>query len=185
MSLQNLYIISQITQWLFKLKEGGRDYLTEEPTMESNNEVISRLKFIGRIKEGDKINIRHLYIQPEGLGTTLSRTFVYTDNRKNTLNFIMKILHRSFEIVTQYMISGKPSEKTFASHIVKDIEKCKKGIINLKATYKDDIMYCCTIDTLLQSIMAKLAEIYEKYPKMKENIEKEEETPFLIDENIV
>jgi len=46
-------------------------------------------------------------------------------------------------------------------------------------------MYCCTIDTLLQSIMAKLAEIYEKYPKMKENIEKEEENPFLIDSNIV
>jgi len=56
--------------------------------MDSNQEIISRLKFIGRIKKGEKINTRHMYVQPDGLGTSFSRTFVYQDNRGNALNFV-------------------------------------------------------------------------------------------------
>ena len=44
--------------------------------MDTNKEIVSRLKFIGRIQKGEKINTRHMYVQQDDLTTTISRTFI-------------------------------------------------------------------------------------------------------------
>ena len=56
--------------------------------MESGKEIISSLKFIGKLQKGDKINTKFMYRQPDGLPTRISRTFINQDNRHNTINFI-------------------------------------------------------------------------------------------------
>ena len=55
--------------------------------MESDKEVISRLKFIGKIQKGEKINVKYMFVQPKGIATRISRTIINQDNRNNTLNF--------------------------------------------------------------------------------------------------
>jgi hypothetical protein len=42
--------------------------------MNTYQEVISKLKFIGKLKKGEKVNTKQMYVQEEGLMTTLSRT---------------------------------------------------------------------------------------------------------------
>ena len=49
---------------------------------------ISKLKFIGKLKKGDKINIKYMVVQQNNLITKLNRTLYNVDNRTNTLNFI-------------------------------------------------------------------------------------------------
>lgn len=127
--------------------------------MESDKEVISRLKFIGKVQKGEKINVKYMFIQPEGIATKISRSLINHCNRQNTLNFICNTVKRSFEIVRTYKLSKLDSQKHICEHIIEDIEQSKKGIINFKNTYIDDLKMGCDLDTLLQEIDAFLYEI--------------------------
>lgn len=141
--------------------------------MDTNKEVVSRLKFISRINKGEKINVRSAYpfVQQDDMTTRLSRTFYYKDNRGNALNFVRNTIDRSFEIVNLYK-SGKRSEKAMCGHIVEDLKRAKNGINNLKETYITDTMFCCDLDTILQEIDAKLVELCkEDVPVSREDEE--------------
>lgn len=65
-----------------------------------HSELISRLKFIGKIQRGDKINVKHMFIQPESFITKLSRTLFNIDDRANTFIFLTSILGKSFDLLT-------------------------------------------------------------------------------------
>jgi hypothetical protein len=123
------------------------------------SEIISRLKFIGRLQKGEKINVRYMYVQSDSLLTRLSRTFFATDNRSNTFNFIDTTINRSFEIISLNRDSTKISEQCLVANIIKDLRTATKGINNLIDTYKDDVMFCCKLDTLIQDTFSRLTEI--------------------------
>lgn len=134
--------------------------------MDNNQEIISRLKFIGKLKKGEKINTRHMYVQPDGFGTSLSRTFIYQDNRGNALNFCQETIIRSFELLITYERSDRSSDKILFNHLIKDLQQSTSGLSNLKFTYITDTKFCCDMDTLLENIMARL----ERYiPKIEED----------------
>lgn len=143
--------------------------------MDSNQEIISRLKFIGKLKKGEKINTRHMYVQPDGFGTTLSRTFMHQDNRGNALNFVQETVSRAFELLVTYERSETDSEVVLFGHLVKDLHNATVGLNNLKFTYIADTKFCCDIDTLLQSIHARLARFMQEEDDNKispENVKK-------------
>jgi len=129
--------------------------------MDNNQETISKLKFIGRLKKGDKINTRHLYIQPDSLGTTLSRTFIHQDNRENAVNFCQDTVRKSFELVALFEKSQENGDKLLVHNLLTDLQQSMEGLANLKFTYTSDTMVCCKIDTLLENINVKL----ENYSK--------------------
>ena len=127
--------------------------------MDANNkETISRLKFIGRIQIGDKVNLKDMYIQPDGLFTQIYRT-INQDNRSKTLIFVQDTINKTFEILRCYDNSSKSSDKLMCLNLVNDLKNSKNGIINLKETYNNDIKFTCDLDTLLEIIEAKLSEI--------------------------
>jgi len=136
--------------------------------MEINQETISRLKFIGKVKKGEKINTRYMYVQPDGIYTTFCRTFISHDNRINTLNFIHETILNSFRIFKEY-----ESQKEFDENInsvkfkgeclFRDLDKSREGIINLKNTYNTDTKFCCDMDTILQHIETELLNYVNKY----------------------
>jgi hypothetical protein len=125
--------------------------------MDSNQEIISRLKFIGKLKKGEKINTRHMYVQPDGLGTSLSRTFINQDNRGNALNFCQETVTRSFELLITFERSDKNTEQVLFGHLLQDLQHATVGLNNLKFTYISDTKFCCDMDTLLQSITSRLS----------------------------
>jgi hypothetical protein len=129
--------------------------------MESDKEVISRLKFIGKVQKGEKINVKYMFIQPEGIITRISRTIINQDCRENTLNFVRNTIISTFQIINIYLASSKESHKHIRANIIQDLKISTKGIINLKNTYIDDVKLGCDLDTLLQEIDAFLVEIKE------------------------
>lgn len=167
----------QVLQLIFKMLKDSSIYNVNR--MDSNQEIISRLKFIGRLKKGEKVNTRHMYVQPDGFGTTLSRTFVYQDNRGNALNFCQETIGRAFELLITYERSENNSDKVLFGHLIKDLEQAMLGLNNLKFTYVSDTKFCCDMDTLLQNIQAKLnrfktEEVYDHESKNTYVIEKDD-----------
>ena len=136
--------------------------------METDIVIISRLKFIGKVQKGDKINVKYMFIQPDGIFTRISRSLINHDNRNNTLNFVRNTITRSFDIIASYSLSNKELNRTIRLHIIKDLEQSKIGLLNLKDTYLSDIKFTCDIDTLLQEIDAKLLDVEQKDPNYYE-----------------
>jgi hypothetical protein len=135
--------------------------------MENTKEIISRIKFIGKIQPGDKINTRYMYIQPNTFLTSLSRTLFSYDNRVNTITFLQESIYRCFDLITLLEINNKESDKFVIDNILKDLIESKKGIINLKQTYETDIKFCCDIDTIIEYMEARLTDYSSKTTKEK------------------
>tara|TARA_B110000259_G_scaffold49886_1_gene58542 strand:- start:7278 stop:7766 length:489 start_codon:yes stop_codon:yes gene_type:complete len=152
---------SQISWAVLKtLKES---FLNQTNRMDCNRqEIISRLKFIGTIKKGDKVNTRHMFIQPSGLATSFSRTFMNQDSRSNSINFCIETIKRSFELLTTYERSNNKSENQLYINVLEDLKRSIIGIENLKSTYIDDNKFCCDMETLLQEIRARLDTEFDK-----------------------
>ena len=133
--------------------------------MEDNNhDTLTRLKFLSKIRKGEKINVSANTLQPDSFVTSLSRSIFNTDNRQNTLTYIQNSINSAFQLFNIYIASTKLSEKTLAQQILSDICASKNGIRNLIITYQEDTMFCCSIETYLQTIDAKLGEYKQKYP---------------------
>jgi len=140
--------------------------------MESDKEVISRLKFIGKIQKGEKINVKYMYVQPEGIITRISRTLIHQCSRQNTLNFLRGTITRTFEIITTYSSSTKESYRYICPNIIEDLKISKKGIHNLKNTYLDDLKMGCDLETLLEEIDAHITGLNENEDEDEVNDEK-------------
>ncbi len=135
--------------------------------MDSINETISRLKFIGKINKGEKINSKYLFVQSDDIFTKISRTFYYKDNRVNTLSFIKETARESLELVRRLASSEKTSDKEMAKNVLHDLKLSRQGIINIRDTYSDDIKFGCDVDTLVQVVDVCLKEIEENGKKME------------------
>jgi len=124
--------------------------------METDKEILSRLKFIGRIRKGEKINVQHLCVQPQGIFTAISRFLFNQDNRSNTINFIQDTIFKAFTLLKEYKDSEEKSETLMSEYMVRDLISAKGGLNSLKQTYASDVKFCCDIDTLVQIIETKL-----------------------------
>lgn len=162
---------SQIIWTLFKESE-------QRFTMETNEDVISRLKFIGKIQKGEKINVRNMSVQPDSIITRIYRSFINLDSRINTLNFVTQIIKKSFELINMHLVNKRPFDKIWCVNIINDINNSRIGLLNLKDTYAADIMFCCKIDTLTQEMDARIQDMYAKFETEGIEIQKKEEGLF-------
>ena len=124
--------------------------------METQNETISKLKLIGRISNGDKLNTKYVFIQKDGFLTRLSRLFYYQDNRHNTINFVRNTIYSTFSMIMTLKKSNKRYDNLILLNIIEDLEQAKGGMVNIKNTYADDIKFCCDIETLLEAVEVEL-----------------------------
>ena len=134
--------------------------------MDECQDTISKLKFISRVSKGDKINSKELLLQSDGIVTKISRSIYNVDNRQNALTFIQNTINSGFNYLINYAKSEKSSEKLLAKNLFNDLLSAKSGITNLRTTYSDDVMFCCTLDTYSQSIDVRLAEFSEQNPSL-------------------
>lgn len=141
--------------------------------MTSADDVIPKLKFIARLKKGDKINVKNMYIQQMTLYNRIDRSFFNHDDRSNTYLFISDIIKKGFDLFTHHITSPNPYNEILCSNIFTDIQNTKQGLIHLKETYADDVMFTCKIDSLIEDIHARLTELAVKH-KIKFEDEKKE-----------
>jgi len=128
--------------------------------MDNNPEVIARIKFIGRLQKGEKINTRRYVVQSDGLITRFVRTFWEQDNRSNTLSFLQETIRSAFRLLEQFDRSNTKENLSLKNLLLQDLKSVVTGLTNLKFTYVKDIKFCCDIDTLLELVVTKLGDNY-------------------------
>jgi len=125
--------------------------------MESNSEVISKLKLIGKLQNGEKLNTKYIFIQKDSFLTRLSRWLYWQDNRQNTINFVRNTIYSTFSMIITLKKSNKSYDNLIILNIIEDLESAKQGMVNLKNTYADDVKFCCDIETLLEAVEVELS----------------------------
>ena len=136
--------------------------------MESADEVISKIKMIGKINPDDKISVKGMYIQRRSIITSVSRTLINHDNRDNTMTFISTTIKKGFDILNvyhnTYIVEKKASDRIMFTNLLADMKNARIGLFNLKKTYEDDVMFCCKLETLIQEMDARLIQYEDEYP---------------------
>lgn len=128
----------------------------------STNDVRSKLKLLGRIQPGQKLNVHSLTLQPAGWGTTIHRTLIEPDSKDNTLAFAAAVIANSFLILNAKLASGTIADKYFCRELIKDLLSAQTGLNNLVYTYNAYPHFTCRLETLiddeLQTPLATLKE---------------------------
>ena len=150
---------------------------------DNQRETISKLKFLGKIKKGEKINVKEMSLQTESYLTAASRTIWFVDNRNNTMSFIQTTIQSGFDLLNLLNKSnGNVSDDEVSKTIVRDITASKNGINNLKTTYSDDTYFCCSVDTFVETISARLLDLRDKRPNIFTETDKDIVTTTFVDE---
>lgn len=148
----------------------------KDVNMENQEEIISKLKFIGYIQEDEKVDVRNMNLQPNNLLTKIYRTFLYPNDREGTYDFIKRTVERAIEIIEFY----QDKDQLLCKIIINDLMKARQGINNLKYSYKDDKKFCCNLDVRIERIDSKLIYWKNLYPFLFQN----ENEPSVSNENI-
>ncbi len=133
--------------------------------MDRQREIITKLKFIGTFQPGEKIDVNNLRIEDKTLFTPLKRLF-FGEGRDKTFNFLSLTIERSIEIIQNYVLSDRISERIYCSNLINDLFKAVIGLKNIQETYREDKMFVCNIDILIENVDAKLTEIKERFPEI-------------------
>lgn len=153
---------------------------SKKGTMDSTHEVITRLKFISLIKQGEKIDTHALTATPATKMNAMWRWWNQQESREVTLTFFTTTVNRAFEIITLSLYSEKSTDKKLCKIIVEDLIKCPIGMINTQMTYMNlynDRIFWCDVQTLIQCVELKLKELRDTNPELfpSEDEKKEED----------
>ena len=120
-------------------------------------EIVSRLKFIGRLKKGERIDVSSMNVLRPSIFTSLYRTFVHRENRQCTLHFIRDTFSSAFEAVEELEDSTRDKDKQRLRSTLADIRGAIPGIRSIQCTYSGDSKFCCDLETVEQFVTSKLA----------------------------
>lgn len=124
--------------------------------MDSDN-IIARLKFIGKIKAGEKVHVQRMMIQPDTFFSRVSRTILSPDNRENAIIFIESVVDKSFALIGS---SNEPKRIT----LINDLKTAVIGIQNLMETYESDHFFASRLECVIQNIQVKITEYDSAVP---------------------
>ena len=146
---------------MFGMIDMFRSPSQKEFSYNHHKDIMKKLKFIGKIDPGDRINVNNVSTSSNSLFSSVYR-ILFKESRVKTYQFLSDIIDRSFELIILYQNSKKMSDKITCSHIIEDLHHAITGLKNIQHTYIDDRNFYCDIDTLIGSIYARLAEYYQQ-----------------------
>lgn len=127
---------------------------------ESLERMISILKFIAKIREGERINVKTMTISQSDIPSRVYRTFISRETRSETLDFIKNAINKAIDMVYYYLTLEDKNEGNFhhdvAKIIIENLINAKKGMLNLTVTYQDDRKFVTDIESIVETMEIKI-----------------------------
>lgn len=115
------------------------------------DEILTSLKIIGSIKEGQKVCVRNGLLTLEQVSTGFQaslKRWIFGDNRTTTLHYIRNVVHNALCV-------AKMSDEN-AIEIINSMENVIIGLGRLEVTYTSDVAMCSAIQVLSNRIMSEI-----------------------------
>lgn len=110
------------------------------------DDILTSLKIIASIKEGQKVCVRNgllvLEINSTGVIPAVKR-FIYGDNRELTVRYVKNVVHNAVSVIKHVK---NPEE------VISALAEAILGLKRLEVTYSTDIATVSTIQVLIERI---------------------------------
>lgn len=135
-------------------------------------QVVGRLKFISKIKQGEKVNVRELFVRDNdsvwqrfirslrNYSTYLAGSDI-VESKEATLNFIKDSVNDSINLIAIYRRGKEKFQQQIANIIVENLENAKGGIRNSIATYQYDRKFISHAEAVMQTLEARIVSLKE------------------------
>ena len=136
-------------------------------------EVIGRLKFMSKIRHGEKINVRDLFVRDnDSVMQRFLRTFKnvttyisaseIVESKEATLTFIQGTVNEAITLIAVYHRDHDEFKQSIANIIVENLEASKAGIRNLIATYQSDRKFISEVEAVIQTLEVRILSMKKK-----------------------
>lgn len=148
----------------------------------SVQDIVSKLKFISKIKEDEVVDVTSLSLAEKGWATSAYRTYraiIARDNesRDDTLEFFRQVTEKAFDLAGKYLTSNDVFYQEIGTMIINALQESKVGISNHAKTYKKDRMHVSKIETFITTLDTKSADLRRRVAIMREGVPvKQEQT---------
>jgi len=115
--------------------------------------LLTSLKVISMIKEGQKVCVRngHLSLEVQSTGVLTSlRRWIHKDNRQTTVSYIKSVVQNAISTTKSHN-----NEKSVVK-LFRGLEEAITGINSLTVTYADDATVAATLQVLNDRIKTEL-----------------------------
>ena len=132
------------------------------------DQILTSLKIISMIKEGQKVCVRNglLSLEPKSTGIHVAlRRWINNDSRQSTLAYIKNVVNNALN-VCNILTESDTIEK-----LVQALTESSNGLCNLIVTYESDIPIVATIQVMQDRIktnLENLTYITTRQPQMVE-----------------
>ena len=132
----------------------------------SVQDIVSKLNFISKIKEGEILDVSRLTLMEQNWGTSTYRTiFARGESREKSLDFFQSVIDKAFNLSSRYLSSNDAFSREIGQLIFEAIQKSKTGLNNHIKTYKNDRMYTSKIETLISTLDTRSNDIQREFYK--------------------
>jgi hypothetical protein len=115
--------------------------------------LLTSLKVISMIKEGQKVCVRngHLSLEVQSTGVITSlRRWIHRDSRQTTIAYIKSVVHNALTLTKTH------NNQLSVYKISKSLDESIAGINSLTVTYDDDATVSATLQVLRDRIQTEL-----------------------------
>jgi len=140
-------------------------------------DVISKLRFLSKIKPGEKVNVKELFVRDNN---SIFQRFIRSirnlsaegaESKESTLHFIEQVTDETLDLICTFRSSSNDDYKIGLSDIlIKNLEQSKRGIRNLFKTYEYDRMFVSQAEAILQTLDVRIKNLKLEHV-MKPNFE--------------
>lgn len=128
------------------------------------NDVISKLRFISKVKRGEKLNVKEFFVRDnDDITQRMIRTFrnrlLYEDgeNKAATLTFFSKVTDTALNLICFYR---RQTDNTFNNNIAKmlteNLEDALNGMEATIKTYETDRIFSSQLETMIATLKLRL-----------------------------
>jgi len=121
--------------------------------------LLTALKVISMIKEGQKVCVRngHLTLETQSTGVITSiRRWIHNDSRQTTVHYIKSVIQNSISV------SKVHRNHISVDKIITGMEESLNGINSLIVTYNEDATVIATLQVLYNRISTELKGLSEE-----------------------
>lgn len=124
--------------------------------------IISKLKFISKIRVGEKIDVKNMKIIKPTIAHRLYRSIISRESKENTYDFLKDTFNVALEMIYYYSESLSSSYNTTGSLdkdaltvLKENLHDALHGAQRLTETYIDQTKFVCDLETLIQNVQLR------------------------------
>jgi hypothetical protein len=120
-------------------------------------ETLSKLRFLAKIRPGEKIDVPSLTMSEDTWRTRFYRTFFSGQSRQSTYGFLAETFDVADALAKECKTSLNEHSLSYFSMLLESMKAAREGCSNLLNTYNEDRMYVASLQTLLDTVDVKIS----------------------------